>query len=251
MPWARKIAAPTSPITAVIVSNNYQRPLRPCATENGGHFAQSKRFPGTTHNPDRLRILRNTCRIKTPQGGDVWNQVTVMRAMKGIAENDTALLGLGQRILRAFRDHGTLFLRGRRIDVQHEGVNVLAQRRDDEREALGDQPFQFHPARRCEEIRTDLATLEQIDQDALRPALQQPFEIGLAHRRRQLAQIIATFKEDVAGAQLDSLVVLAGMQRVEIGDAVSTEDDGLAVDHELLLASATTLQAFELLLTLC
>jgi hypothetical protein len=69
--------------------------------------------------------------------------------------------------------------------VQHEGVNVLAQRRDDEREALGDQPFQSHPAGRCEEIRTDLAALERIEEDALRPALQQPFEIG---RRQQLAR---------------------------------------------------------------
>jgi hypothetical protein len=27
--------------------------------KNSGHLAQSKRFLGTTHNPDRLRILRN------------------------------------------------------------------------------------------------------------------------------------------------------------------------------------------------
>jgi hypothetical protein len=26
---------------------HFQRPLRHCATENGGHLAQSKRFPGT------------------------------------------------------------------------------------------------------------------------------------------------------------------------------------------------------------
>jgi hypothetical protein len=45
--WARKIAAPTNPITAVIVSNITNVPLRYCATENGGDLAQSKRFPGT------------------------------------------------------------------------------------------------------------------------------------------------------------------------------------------------------------
>jgi hypothetical protein len=45
--WARKIAAPTKPITAVIVSNIANVPLRYCATENGGRLAQSKRFPGT------------------------------------------------------------------------------------------------------------------------------------------------------------------------------------------------------------
>jgi hypothetical protein len=33
--WARKIAAPTKPITAVIVSNIANVPLRYCATENG------------------------------------------------------------------------------------------------------------------------------------------------------------------------------------------------------------------------
>jgi hypothetical protein len=45
--WARKIAAPIKPITAVIVSNITNVPLRYCATENGGDLAQSKRFPGT------------------------------------------------------------------------------------------------------------------------------------------------------------------------------------------------------------
>src|SRR5215469_15242733 len=48
--WARKIAAPTKPITAVIVSNISQRPLRPCATENGGDLAQSN-FRAPTHKP--------------------------------------------------------------------------------------------------------------------------------------------------------------------------------------------------------
>ena len=51
--WARKIAAPTKPITAVIVSNIANVPLRPCATENGDHLAQSKDFRAPTHNPDR------------------------------------------------------------------------------------------------------------------------------------------------------------------------------------------------------
>jgi len=32
------------------------------------------------------------------------------------------------------------------------------------------------------------------------------------------------------------VIVLAGMQRVEIGDAVNPEDDGLAIDDELLVA---------------
>jgi hypothetical protein len=49
--WARKIVAPTKPITAVIVSNIATVPLRYCATENGGDLAQSKRFRAPTHNP--------------------------------------------------------------------------------------------------------------------------------------------------------------------------------------------------------
>jgi hypothetical protein len=57
--WARKIAAPTKPIAAVIVSNIANVPLCPCATENGGHLAQSKRFPSTNTQSDRPRIMRN------------------------------------------------------------------------------------------------------------------------------------------------------------------------------------------------
>ena len=38
----------------------------------------------------------------------------------------------------------------------------------------------------------------------------------------------------VISSPLDLLVVLARMQRIEIGDAIDAEDDGLAVDDELL-----------------
>ena len=41
-------------------------------------------------------------------------------------------------------------------------------------------------------------------------------QIGLAHRQRQLAQIIAAFNENIESAKLDFLVVLAGMKRIEI-----------------------------------
>ena len=62
--------------------------------------------------------------------------------------------------------------------------------------ALRHQSLQSHPARRREEIRTDLATLERIDENTLRPARKQPFKIGLAHRQRELAQIITAFDEN-------------------------------------------------------
>jgi hypothetical protein len=60
--WARKITAPTKPITAVIVSNITNVPLRYCARENGGHFAQSKRFPGTnTQSRSTEDFAQQTC----------------------------------------------------------------------------------------------------------------------------------------------------------------------------------------------
>jgi hypothetical protein len=60
--WARKIAAPTKPITAVIVSNIANIPLRNCATENGGQLAQSKRFPGTnTQSRSTEDFAQQTC----------------------------------------------------------------------------------------------------------------------------------------------------------------------------------------------
>jgi hypothetical protein len=43
-----------------------------------------------------------------------------------------------------------------------------------------------------------------------------PLQVGFAHRQRQLAQIIATFREDVEGTQLHFVVMPAGMQRIEI-----------------------------------
>ena len=56
--WARKIAALTKPITAVIVSNIANVPLCPGATENGGDLAQSKGFSGHQHT---IPIDRGFC----------------------------------------------------------------------------------------------------------------------------------------------------------------------------------------------
>jgi hypothetical protein len=52
----------------------------------------------------------------------------------------------------------------------------------------------------------------------------------------QLAQIIATFGQDIESAELHFVVVLAGVERVEVGDTVHAEDNGLAVEYEPLLA---------------
>jgi hypothetical protein len=60
--WARKIAAPTKPITAVIVSNIANVPLRPSATENGGDLAQSKEISGTnTQSRSTEDSAQQTC----------------------------------------------------------------------------------------------------------------------------------------------------------------------------------------------
>src|SRR5690349_3211040 len=66
--------------------------------------------------------------------------------------------------------------------------------------ALADKPLQPQTTCSLEEIRPDLAALEGVDEDALRPARQQALQVGLAHRQRQLAKIIATFDQDVEGA---------------------------------------------------
>ena len=49
------------------------------------------------------------------------------------------------------------------------------------------------------------------------------FVVGLAHRQLQLAQIVAAFGQNVEGAELSLVVVLARMQGIEIGDALNAE----------------------------
>ena len=91
------------------------------------------------------------------------------------------------------------------------------------------------------------ASLEIRSSSQIRAARQQPFKIGLGHRQRQLAQIVATFGGDIEGAKLDLFIVLAGMQRIEIGNAVHAQNDGLAIDDELLhavLRAASTIRGY-------
>ena len=85
------------------------------------------------------------------------------------------------------------------------------------------------------QVRSNLSLLKGIEENPLRPACQEPSKIGLAHRKRKPTQIIAVHREHIEGAELDFFVVPAGMQRVEIGDAVYAKDDRLTVDHKLLL----------------
>jgi len=46
--------------------------------------------------------------------------------------------------------------------------------------------------------------------------------------------VVAALGQDVEGAELNLIVMLAGMQGVEIGDAIDPEDDRLAVENEML-----------------
>jgi hypothetical protein len=63
-----------------------------------------------------------------------------------------------------------------------------------------------------EQVRTDLALLEVAQEDAVDPPRQQPRQIGLPHRQRQLAEILAITHQHVEGVELHLVIVLAGMQ---------------------------------------
>jgi hypothetical protein len=84
-----------------------------------------------------------------------------------------------------------------------------------------------------ERVGADLALLEWRDKDAVRPARQQAREIGLVHRQ---VKHVAVERPNVDGVELHFVIGLAGMERVEIGDAIYTEHR-LAVDHELLVVA--------------
>jgi len=54
--------------------------------------------------------------------------------------------------------------------------------------------------------------------------------------QRQLAQVVA------AGAELHLLVVLAAMERVEVGDAIDAKDHRLAVEHAVAFSVSQNLR---------
>jgi hypothetical protein len=51
-----------------------------------------------------------------------------------------------------------------------------------------------------------------------------------------MLQVVAIQRKHVEGAELNLLVVLARMQGVEIGDAIDTQDNSLAVNGKVLVA---------------
>jgi hypothetical protein len=66
-----------------------------------------------------------------------------------------------------------------------------------------------------------------------------PGEVGLAQGQRQAAQVLAIERHDVEGVELHLVVMLAGMQGVEVCDAVDAEHDRLAVEDEGRRSAAT------------
>ena len=79
---------------------------------------------------------------------------------------------------------------------------------------LRDQPP--HQAGVAEQVRADLALLEVAQEYAVDAARQEPGQARLAHRQRQLAEIVAVADQHVEGIELYLGIVLAGMKAIEI-----------------------------------
>src|SRR6516165_8492944 len=96
-----------------------------------------------------------------------------------------------------------------------------------------DKTLQPKLAGLAKQVRPDLSLLKGAEENPLRPARQEPFEVGFPHRQRKPAEIVAVHSEHVEGAELYLFIVPARMERVEVGNAIDAEDHGFAVDHKL------------------
>jgi hypothetical protein len=79
-----------------------------------------------------------------------------------------------------------------------------------------DQTLQTHPAGRPQQFRADLTLFEWGDEDTLGATGQEARQIGLAHRERKLPHVIAVAGQHVEGVKPNFLVMLSGMQRIEV-----------------------------------
>lgn len=93
---------------------------------------------------------------------------------------------------------------------------------------LGENPLEPHTAGRCEEFGPDLAPLERRNENTLSATSQELVELTLAVEERQIAQMLAADEDQVEGVKLGFLVVLVGMQGIEVGDALHIENADLA-----------------------
>src|ERR1019366_3448070 len=98
---------------------------------------------------------------------------------------------------------------------------------------LRHQAFQSELAGLAEQVRPDLPLLEWRHENSVGAACQQAREIGLAHRQRQLAQILAVNHQAIEGVELHLVVALWRECSPSKSDTPSTpEQHRLAVEHE-------------------
>jgi hypothetical protein len=71
--WAKKIAAPTKPITAVIVSNIANVLYATARQKTVATLHSQKDFRAPTHNPDRPRSLRNRRASSCDRAPRIWD----------------------------------------------------------------------------------------------------------------------------------------------------------------------------------
>ena len=95
-------------------------------------------FGGNSPRRQLRQLLQN--RLQFSIAGGSSRRVISRHLLAGSAQLHTARLGGGQCLLGAARDHGALLLRHRRIDVEHERIDVPAQCGNDERHPLRHQP---------------------------------------------------------------------------------------------------------------
>ena len=75
-----------------------------------------------------------------------------------------------------------------------------------------DQAFEAHQAGMAKQVRADLALFEWRKVDAVNPPRKILCQVGLAHRQRQLADVLAVADQDVEGIEFDLRIVLAAVQ---------------------------------------
>jgi hypothetical protein len=100
---------------------------------------------------------------------------------------------------------------------------------------LRHQPLKAKLAGLAKQVGADLALLERRHEDAIRSARQEPRQVGLAHRQRQRAQVVAVRGKQVERVQLHLVVMLAGDEGVEVGHAVNSKHHGLTINDEMVL----------------
>jgi hypothetical protein len=105
---------------------------------------------------------------------------------------------------------------------------VASARTIDALAMLGDQALKPHPARRLEQLGTDLALLEWRYKDPLGPPAQQLRQVGLAQMQWQSAQIVPVIGQAVEGVELTSWSCLRECVVFYLVDPVRTAGHGFA-----------------------